>query len=65
MEDIAIHDSEEEWEGDDGKQSWVGLLVIWDTISIDNDLEGISESIMLEQSWLLEAGNVVRTLVKS
>jgi len=65
VEDIAIHDSEEEWEGDDGKQSWVGLLVIWDTISIDNDLEGFSESIMLEQSWLLEAGNVVRTLVKS
>ena len=50
MENIAIHDSEEEWESNDGKQSGVRLLVIWDTISIDNQLEGFSESIMLEKS---------------
>jgi hypothetical protein len=65
MENIAIHDSEEEWESNDGKQSGVRLLVIWDTISIDNQLEGFSESIMLEKSWLNESSNFIRTLIKS
>jgi len=65
MENIAILDSEEEWESNDGKQSGVRLLVIWNTISIDNQLEGFSESIMLEKSWLNEASNFIRTLIKS
>jgi hypothetical protein len=66
MANITEHDSKQEWECDASKHSWVYLLVVRDTVSVDNVLEGSSEFISLEHGgWLnivaihqLESGNL-------
>lgn len=63
MKDIAIHYSEEEWESDNCEQSGVRLLVVWNTISVNDHLEGFSKSILLEKSWLYDALNIFRAFI--
>lgn len=52
MHDITKHDTEEEWERDNGWHSWVELFVVRSTISVYDLLEDINEVILLETRWL-------------
>ena len=45
MTNIAKHDSEEEGEGDDGKETRIGLLVVGNTISLNNFLSGSCKTV--------------------
>ena len=51
MAHITEHHSEEEWEGDNRNWHWVGLKVRWNTISVHDQLENLSEVRSLEVSW--------------
>ena len=51
MTHVTEHHSEEEWEGDDGHWNWVRFLVVWYTISVNNQLEDSCEVCSLEVSW--------------
>lgn len=48
MHDIAEHDSEEEWEGDDCWHGWVELFVGWCTVRVNDLLEYDHELTFLE-----------------
>jgi hypothetical protein len=39
---IAKHNSEEEWERDNGKGSWVSFLVVGDSVGVHDSLEEFS-----------------------
>ena len=43
MTHITEHHSEAEWESDNRHWGWVCFLVGWDTVSIDNHLEHVSQ----------------------
>jgi len=45
MHNITKHHTEEEWESDACKDSWIDLLVGWDTIGV-NDLLGDSGKVI-------------------
>ena len=51
MTNITKHDSEQEGEDGNGKESRVDLLVSWNTVSVNDLLEGSSEVISFEVSW--------------
>ena len=51
MAHITEHHSEEEWEGHDRHWDWVGFLVAWHTISVNNHLEDSCEVCSLKISW--------------
>jgi len=53
MTDITKHDSEEEGEGNDSKDTWVNFFVHWDTISVNDLLESGGEFIHLQISGRL------------
>jgi hypothetical protein len=49
--EITKHDSEEEGEGDDGRQTRVDFGVLGSTVSVDDGLETQSKSVGLVVSW--------------
>lgn len=51
MTHVTEHHSEEKWEGDDGHWNWVRFLVVWYTISVNNQLEYSCEVRSLEVCW--------------
>lgn len=54
MTNVTEHDSEEEGERNNRKQSRVDLLIFGDTITIHNGLEGFSELVRShERGWSL------------
>lgn len=63
MHDVAEHDSEEEGERDDVKDSGIDLLVSWNSVCIHDFLEGPQEIIRLKQGWLGQTVNRVWTLL--
>merc|ERR1719386_78111 len=53
VSNVIVHHAEDEWEGDTGEQSWVGLLIARDAIGIDDCLPWISEVVGAHVSgWL-------------
>ena len=56
MPDVAKHDSEQEGENGDGEEGRVDLLVTWNTVSVDDLLEGSSELVDLEVCRRLRVG---------
>ena len=51
MHDISKHNSEEEWESHRGEDSWVDFLILRDTVSVNDHLEGHGKLVSLNQSW--------------
>ena len=51
MTNVTKHNTKQEWEGNYGENSWVHLLVHWNTISIDDFLECVGEFIRFDVSW--------------
>ena len=64
MHDVAEHDTEEEWEGDDCRDSWVELLVVWGTVGINHILEGPDEVVCLKRCWFCQVNTVSVQLFK-
>ena len=59
MTNITKHDSEQEGEDGNGKEGRINLLVSWNTVSVNNLLEGSSEVISFEVSWwFFESGRL-------
>lgn len=46
---VTEHHSEEEGERNDGKGGWVSLLVIRDTVGVNDQLEGSNDIVHLEE----------------
>ena len=44
MTDVTEHDSEQEWEGDHAKHTWVDFFVGWNAISVSDLLERSTEA---------------------
>lgn len=63
MHDISEHDSEEEWESHNSKVGWIDFSVLWNTIGVNNLLEGRGEFIRSNQSWFSKAWNLLRSLL--
>lgn len=51
VSEVTKHDSEEEREGNNGRQGRVDLLVCCGTISIDDGLESLGELVCLQVRW--------------
>ena len=53
MTHISEHKAKEEWEGRDGQRGWVSLLVLWNTVCVDNELEAGSRfvGLYIRRSW--------------
>jgi hypothetical protein len=47
---VTKHDTEKEWESSYRDYSWIRLLVLWNTIGINNGLEDFSDLIRLDVS---------------
>ena len=45
MADVAEHDSEKEGEGDDCEEGWIGLLIVGDSVGLNDFLGGSGESV--------------------
>mgnify|MGYP001603901938 CR=1 FL=1 len=43
MADISKHHTEQKWETDNGEHGWIDLFVLWNTISVNDNLELLSE----------------------
>lgn len=56
MPDIAEHDTKQEWENGDGVKSRVDFLVSWDTISVNDLLEGRCEGVGFDVGWVFSFG---------
>lgn len=58
---VTKHDTEEEGEGDDGVQSWIGLSICRYAIGIDQILETPSEFVgPVESRWIFVCVNDVQ-----
>ena len=58
MADVAVHDAEQEGEGDDGEQTGVGLLIARHSIRVHDALEAFSELVELEVGgWVVRDAN--------
>ena len=51
VSEIAEHDGEEEWEGDDGREARIDFLVFGSSISVDDGLEAEREFVRLVVGW--------------
>jgi hypothetical protein len=49
--DVSKHNTKQEGEGDNRENGWVDLLVAWDSVRVDNFLEGADEGVEREMSW--------------
>ena len=56
MTHISEHHSEEEREGGNRNCGWVCFLVLWNTISVDDELEDFCHFVGLDEGW---SGNCV------
>lgn len=59
MHDITEHDTKEEGESHTSEDSRVDFLESWDTISVDDLLEGPGEFIGLEEGRLNESSIIL------
>lgn len=54
MANVAKHYSKEEWEGNYREHSWIHLLKHWDSICINDFLEGESEFVLFDVGGRLD-----------
>jgi hypothetical protein len=53
MTNISEHDTEQEWEGHTGEDSWVNFFVSGDAVCVDDYLEDLGEFILSEETGSL------------
>lgn len=53
MAHISIHDSKQEWEGDDRVDCWVDFLIRWHGVLVNDHLEVLRKLVCLEhRRWV-------------